>query len=134
MTINVSDRLAIHELLALYGHIIDDRQFQRLSEIFTNDAVFDLSLYGGTSYVGLDAIIKLMEDTNEHPLAHHASNIVISIENEVVSVISKGIGVGYKGRVGSVVYRDVLEKVDSGWLIKHRSVELRKPLTGDTQD
>lgn len=127
MKITTADRMAIHELLSLYGHLIDDRKFQRLKEIFTDDAVFDLSLYGGTSYSGLDAIIKLMEESEEHPLAHHTSNIVISCENEIVSVISKGIGVGYKGRVGSVVYRDILKNTDNGWRIAQRGVELRKP-------
>ncbi len=117
----------IHELLALYGHLIDDREFWRLNEIFTVDAEFDLRLYGGTSYSGLDAIIKMMQESDEHPLAHHTSNIVISIDSEIVSVKSKGIGVGYKGRVGSVVYRDVLINTDSGWRIQQRSVELRQP-------
>jgi len=127
MTISTADRLAIHELLALYGHLIDDREFLRLHEIFTMDAVFDLSLYGGTSYSGLEAIITMMQESEEHPLAHHTSNIVINTDAQVVSVKSKGIGVGYKGRVGSVIYRDVLILTENGWRIEQRSVELRQP-------
>ncbi len=126
MNITVSDRMAIHELLALYGHVIDDREFHRLSDIFTVSANFDLSHYGGANYSGIDAIIKMMEDSTEHPLAHHASNIVIKVENDAVSVISKGIGVGYRGRVGSVVYRDKLSNIDGQWRISERCVELRR--------
>ena len=127
MKISTADRLAIHELLALYGHLIDDREFLRLQEIFTKDAEFDLSLYGGMNYSGLEAIITMMQESEEHPLAHHTSNIVISTDGEAVSVKSKGIGVGYKGRVGSVIYRDVLINTEKGWRIQQRSVELRQP-------
>lgn len=127
MKINTADRLAIHELLALYGHLIDDREFSRLNEVFTLDAEFDLSLYGGESYSGLEAIIKMMQESDEHPLAHHTSNIVISTDAEIISAMSKGLGVGYKGRVGSVIYRDGLVNTANGWRIQRRSVELRKP-------
>ena len=37
--IGVEDRLAIRELLALYGYIIDERQFSRTGEIFTAGAI-----------------------------------------------------------------------------------------------
>ena len=43
-----------------------------------------------------------------------------------MQVHSKGIGVGKGGRVGSVVYRDVLEKTGSGWRIRERRCELRR--------
>lgn len=42
----VEDRLAIRELLALYGYIIDERQFSRTGEIFTADARFDVTDFG----------------------------------------------------------------------------------------
>jgi hypothetical protein len=44
--IGVEDRLAIRELLALYGYIIDERQFGRTDEIFTADARYDVTDFG----------------------------------------------------------------------------------------
>lgn len=44
--IGVEDRLAIRELLALYGYIIDERQFSRTGEIFTADARYDVADFG----------------------------------------------------------------------------------------
>jgi len=126
MTISLEDRLNIHELLALYGHIIDDRQFSRLGEIFTVDAIFDLSGYGGPRYSGLEEIEDLMVQSTEHPLAHHATNIVISADEADVGAISKGLGVGHRGKVGSVVYRDTLVQVNDKWRISQRQVELRR--------
>lgn len=127
MPLSVEDRLIIHELINLYGHLIDDRQFDRLGEIFSPSAEFDLAGYGGERYVGLAAIIKLMEESNEHPLAHHATNVVIEPTNDddTVKVRSKGIGVGRKGRAGSVVYLDTLTKTNEEWRIVERLVILR---------
>ena len=44
-----------------------------------------------------------------------------------VAVLSKGIGVGAGGRVGSVTYRDVVVRVDGGWRLASRTVVLRRP-------
>ena len=71
------ERLAIHELISLYGHLIDQRQFSQLGRIFTDDAVFDLGKYDGSCYRGLPAIQAMMLASSEHPLAHHATNIVV---------------------------------------------------------
>jgi hypothetical protein len=62
-----------------------------------------------------------------HPLAHHATNIVITeAADGTVRVISKGIGVGRKGLVGSVVYRDIVRKEEQGWRIAHRVATRRR--------
>ena len=121
------DRLAIHELISFYGHLIDQRQFSQLERIFTDDAVFDLSKYDGSCYRGLPAIQAMMLASSEHPLAHHATNVVVLAQADSIAVISKGIGVGAGGRVGSVVYRDRLALTPQGWRIQERCCELRLP-------
>ena len=37
--LTAEDRIAIRELLALYGHVIDERQFSRVDELFTPTAL-----------------------------------------------------------------------------------------------
>ena len=129
----VADRLAIDELISLYGHIVDEREFSSLNKIFTDDAVFDLCGYGGQIYQGLQSIIDMMQASCEHPLAHHATNVVIlDADMDSAMVKSKGLGVGHKGRVGSVVYRDLLVRIDHGWRISERLVELRGHKNSDT--
>jgi hypothetical protein len=62
-----------------------------------------------------------------HPLAHHATNIVVSEDPDgTVRVISKGLGVGPNGRVGSVVYHDVVERTPAGWRFAARKGTLRQ--------
>lgn len=125
MALSVEERLDIQQLIAFYGHLVDAADFQRLSEIFTEDAVFDLSGFDGTRYEGLPAIVAMMEASEQHPLAHHATNIVVQ-DSEPVTVLSKGIGVGAGGRVGSVIYRDTLRRTAAGWRILVRSCDLRR--------
>jgi len=121
------ERLAIHELISLYGHLIDQRQFSQLERIFTDDAVFDLGKYDGSCYRGLPAIQAMMLASSEHPLAHHATNIVVLTHPDDIEVIYKGIGVGAGGRAGSVTYRDRLALTPQGWRIQERCCELRLP-------
>jgi hypothetical protein len=125
MTLSVEDRLDIQQLLNLYGHVIDERQFSRLGELFTDDAVFDLQGFDGTRFEGLAAIAQMLRESQQHPLAHHATNVVLESADDGVRALSKGIGVGAGGRVGSVTYRDSLLRTDAGWRIRERVCALR---------
>jgi bifunctional ADP-heptose synthase (sugar kinase/adenylyltransferase) len=123
MMMDVVEVQAIHQLIALYGHVIDEREWHRLDELFTADVVFDTTGFpGGTVIEGLEALrIDWMHPDKRHPLAHHATNIVVvELGAAEARVLSKGIGVGRKGRVGSVTYSDVLRKDAAGWRIAQR--------------
>ena len=104
--LDLADRLAIHELLGLYGHLIDDRRWDELDRVFTADAVYDASDFGMAVTRSLGELVA--EWTSEagmarHPLAHHATNVVVEeAPDGTVRVRSKGLGVGTGGRVGSV--------------------------------
>jgi len=123
-----ADILAIHQLLALYGHIIDEREWQRVGELFTATAVYDMSEFGLGVVHGAAAIRELWSARDAvHPLAHHATNIVVNADADgTVRVVSKGLGVGGDGRVGSVVYRDVVERTAAGWRFAARKGQLRR--------
>jgi hypothetical protein len=125
---DTGDILAIHELLALYGHIIDEREWARVGELFTATAVYDMSEFGLGMVRGVTAIRELWSRPDAtHPLAHHATNIVVSQDPDgTVRVLSKGLGVGPNGRVGSVVYRDVVERTPQGWRFTSRKGLLRQ--------
>jgi hypothetical protein len=128
MSLPAEDTLAIHELLALYGHIIDAREWQRVGELFTATARYDMREFGLGVVEGAAAIRELWSRPDAmHPLAHHATNIVASTDADgTVRVLSKGLGVGPNGRVGSVVYHDVVERTPAGWRFAARSAVLRR--------
>jgi hypothetical protein len=129
VTIDLADRLAVHELLGLYGHLIDQRRWNELEQVFTADVVYDATDFGQPvtrSLAGLQAVWT--GDLTVHPLAHHATNIVVTEDPDgTVRVLSKGIGVGNRGRVGSVTYHDVVVRTADGWRLAHRRAELRRP-------
>ncbi|MEE4494819.1 nuclear transport factor 2 family protein [Streptomyces sp. BE230] len=39
MALEAVDRLAVMELIALHGHLVDDGELDRLDELFTEDIV-----------------------------------------------------------------------------------------------
>ena len=123
-----ADILAIHQLLALYGHIIDEREWQRVGELFTADAVYDMTDFGLGVMRGAAAISELWSRPDAiHPLAHHATSIVVSEDPDGrVRVLSKGLGVGPNGRVGSVVYRDIVVQTAEGWRFAERKARVRR--------
>ena len=128
--LSTDDKLAIHELINLYAHLIDRQAFDELARVFTTDAIFDLRAFqSGQSFSGLVAIQQMMRSSDQHPVAHHATNIVINADLSDVSaqgvvVDSKGLGVGRNGRVGSVVYKDLVHRQKDGeWRISRRAVQ-----------
>jgi hypothetical protein len=127
--LDVADRLAIHELLGLYGHLIDERRWGDLGLVFVDDVVYDATDMGMPVTRSLADLVELWcSDQADHPLAHHATNIVVTVDPAgATRVWSKGIGVGRGGRVGSVVYRDVVVRTAVGWRLAERVVTRRRP-------
>lgn len=128
MTLSVEDRLDITQLLNLYGHVVDLREWHRMEELFVADAIFDSTDLGGERVQGRDAILARWKKSRNHPLAHHATNILIlQDEDGTVRTQSKGIGVGFKGRVGTITYYDVLRRTEHGWRMAERTAKAMRP-------
>jgi 3-phenylpropionate/cinnamic acid dioxygenase small subunit len=137
VSLDVADRLAIHELLALYGHLIDEQRWNELDQVFADDLIFDASDFGTEiTYSRADLVTHWARSDTPHPLAHHATNLLVAEDADgTVRVHSKGIGVGDAGRVGSVTYDDVVVRTPVGWRIASRRAVLRRPRerAGDPQ-
>ncbi|MEU8331778.1 nuclear transport factor 2 family protein [Micromonospora sp. NPDC048839] len=128
MALSVEDRLAVHELLSLHGHLMDSGEFDRMGELFCADIVYDVSAFGFGELHGYEAITEAglaLGDAN--PVGHHVTNICVSEDPDgTVRVRSKGIGVSADGSVGSVVYEDVVRREAAGWRIAYRRVIPRR--------
>ncbi len=124
MTLDTEDRIAIYELIALHGHLIDDGAFDRLDEVFTEDFVYDLSPLGYGELLGRDALVEAsLALGDENPLAHHATNSLIATASaDAATVRSKGIGIRADGTSGSVIYEDRVVNTSTGWRIARRTV------------
>ena len=126
LDITAEDRLAIHDVIALHGHVADDRDWNRLGDLFTDDVVFDLEDFGYGTLHGLQAIRDLSRASQAdkgQPIGHHTTNIiVVGQDGEGVRVRSKGLAVMADGTSGTAVYEDVLRREERGWRISHRKV------------
>jgi hypothetical protein len=132
MTLDTADRIAIHELLGLYGHLIDQRRWSDLDRVMTHDVVFDATAFGqDVTHTLAELLAVWTADLSIHPLAHHVTNIVITEDSDgTVRVLSKAIGVGRNGRVLSGSYEDVVVRTAAGWRVGHRIALLRRPEDG----
>lgn len=123
-----SDRIRIHELINLHGHLMDEGAFDRLDELFVEDVVYDVSAFGGQALVGMQAIASAgLALGDRNPLGHHVTNIVVDeIAGDRARVRSKGLAVMSNGTTGSVIYEDELRRTEHGWRIAIRRVLPRK--------
>jgi len=133
VTFTSDDRFAIADLIAMHGHLFDEGELDRLDELFTPQAVYDVSDFGQEPMRGVTAIREgalALGDGN--PVAHHVTNVVVTPAGEdTARVRSKGLGVTRAGSVGSVTYLDTVERTPAGWRISQRRVEARRrPLNG----
>lgn len=126
MTITVADRLELHELPGRYGDAIDDRDWSRLDQIFTDDAVFDLTDLGIPLLDGLDAIKQFMDEDAKHPKTHMMTNIYVDDSDTGVKLYFRIVAMQSKGLMGTASYYDDVVKTSDGWRVLHRVVTLRR--------
>ena len=124
---NLDDRAAITDLIALHGHYVDTGQLDRLRELLADDITYDTTDLGGSVIVGAaklrEAAIALGE---RNPVGHHVTNTVVTaVDGDRASAISKFIGVMADGSCGSGTYYDTLirsTEQPKGWRIAHRRI------------
>ena len=126
MTINIADRLELHELPGRYGDAIDDRNWDRLREIFTDDAVFDLTGVGARRLEGIDDIVHFMNVEASHPKTHMMTNIYVDEQDEIVIMNFRIVALLGKGLVGTASYYDRVVKTDQGWRVQHRECMIHR--------
>lgn len=124
MPLSADDRLSIHELLSLHGHLADDRRAPDLHLLLTEDAAYDVTAFGLGVVRGLDALVELFaQRPGEQPVGHHVTNVTLSERDDgTATVRSKGLAVMADGAASTVTYEDVVVRTPAGWRISHRTV------------
>ncbi|MER6106400.1 nuclear transport factor 2 family protein [Streptomyces sp. NPDC001832] len=132
MTLGAEDRLAIHELIALHGHLVDEGELDRLDDLFTADVVYDASDLGHGSMHGLEAVRDAARAMGERgTVGHHVTNVILTeVGEDQVRARSKAIGIKADGTSGSVRYEDVIVRGEKGWRINRRKVAARRTPSG----
>jgi len=126
--LDAMDHLELRRLVDLYGYLIDERKFSRIGEVFTEDVIYDLSEFRQGVLRGTGEVLAMWRGEARHPLAHHAISVLAEERADgSVDLITKGIGVGVKGRVGSVTYYDRAIRTAAGWRLAERKAVPRRP-------
>ena len=112
----LADRLELQELPGRYGDLIDDRDWDGLSQVFVDEATFEIP---DEVLDGLEAIREFMRGA-KHPRTHLMTNVAVDETDEGVILRSRLIGMRRDGRFISGRYRDVVVKTDDGWRIVTR--------------
>lgn len=142
MPISIEDRMELHELAGRYGDAIDDRAWDRLAELFTQDAVFELrgmedayeEELSGIKMEGLQEIKSFMAaPDNNHPPGHFMTNVHVDEIGHVIQLSFRGIFPlphASNGEVGNKIvfgsYWDRVVKTESGWRIQHKVFSLKR--------
>ena len=123
---DIADRLELHELPGRYGDAIDDRDWDRLADIFTVDAVFDMTDLGARRCEGLDDIKRFMDTEAEHPKTHLMTNVYVDEAATGVQLRFRIVAMLSGGRMGTASYYDDVVKTPHGWRVAHRVVMSRR--------
>jgi hypothetical protein len=114
--VDLTDRTELHELPCRYGDMIDDRNWDGLSQIFLEDATFEIP---GQVLRGLSEIRAFMNEVPEPP-AHIMTNIYVDETPEEVTMRFRIVGLQRDGTVMSGRYRDVVVRGPDGWRVASR--------------
>ena len=121
-----SDRTEIEEVIAIYGHIVDDDAWDRAHLVFADDFVFDFSEFGRPNLNGTTELQAALRHRKVY--SHHSTNIVIQeVDDDTARVRSKFIGFSNEGPPISGDYRDVFVRTDAGWRLSRRRSSVRDP-------
>ena len=119
-----ADHIEIREVLADYGHIVDDHDWDRAEDVFMPDVVFE-SHNGEMDLNGISDIVATFKGRNMY--AHVTTNTTLRENNDgTVSAHSKFLGFPNEGPPVTGDYRDQLVRTPAGWRLAHRRAEIRQ--------
>ncbi len=135
---DAGDVIAIHQLLGLYGHLVDAGEWERFDELFVPDAELDYTgVRAPDVFRGVEQIRAYFAGAN-HPSAHHVTNIVVVERDGEVHVKSKFLAPYTRAthdpvRLYGGDYDDVVVHTADGWRFRRRVCTRRWQLTPGEQ-
>jgi hypothetical protein len=119
------DALQIRMVLADYGHVVDDHDWDRAHEVFADDFVFDMSGTGRPDLHGIADIVATFKGRNMY--AHVTTNTTLREESDgTVRAHSKFIGFPNEGPPLTGDYHDSIIRTPGGWRLRRRRAEIRQ--------
>lgn len=121
------DLVDIQNVLALYCHLIDDREWDRLSDVYTPDSAYGAK--EGALNQGLPAIVAYLASIPQ-PVLHLTSDFYINLSanGDRATGRAKWLSVHTDGSLVAGSYeQDVYARTDVGWRIQYRTYTMAVP-------
>jgi hypothetical protein len=123
----IEDRLAIQQLISTYGIVLDNRDYDAVGELFTEDARF-WQHYGDTTDANTrSGIVEFYRERLGHcgPSYHYHHGLVITLEDDrhATGIVTSHAELGIEGQMIIVGFRyhDRYEKgADDRWRFSER--------------
>ena len=126
MTLTPEDRAEIEQVIAAYGHVVDDNAWTSAHLVFAENFVFDFSHFGRPNLNGVSELRAALKGRKVY--SHHSTNVAIfEDEDGRVRVRSKFIGFPVEGAPISGDYRDEFVRTPQGWRLFRRRSSVRDP-------
>jgi ketosteroid isomerase-like protein len=132
MTSAVEDLLAVQQLIAAYPDIVDGRDWDRLDELFTADAVIDFSAFGGPADTAAGIKTFLRDSLAVFTRTQHMMGLPnITLDGDAATartscsnpmVIDNGDGTTAVWLIG-LWYDDTFARTPDGWRFTSRRQE-----------
>jgi hypothetical protein len=142
MRLSAEDKLEIHEVIALHGHLCDAEAYDRFDEVFAPDLEVDASALGlaplpprDPSRPRLETYIAVAHERGAgSTVAMHVTSIIVRADGEAgARAWSKGFTVAPDGTIASYTYEDRLVRAAGGWRIRHRTIAPRRTPGGGAE-
>jgi 3-phenylpropionate/cinnamic acid dioxygenase small subunit len=136
MSLNVEQKLEIHELLSRAAYAFDVQDTSMLEACFAKEAEFSMRIADGDiigPFVGRPAVMKLFTDSiavQTDVRRHVISNIFFESKADAIEVISNLTLVATEdGEIkilSAALYRDTVIFEDDEWRLRKRFIQLDK--------
>lgn len=119
-----ADLAAVQQVLARYGHLADNGDHDRLTEVFAPDVVFETA-----AGLRIDGLAALIEAISAGTMPDHTTGntIVRRGADDELESWSRYLAVDVDGQVTSGEYLDRFVATPAGWRIAHRRANRRRP-------
>lgn len=123
---------AVTELLARYGHVVDNQEWSELASVFTSDVELDAQFADGEyrTVTGIEPLRGFLEAFDPRR-SHHTLNTIIRIENGVAHAWSRFFVVEFDATSLTGDYVDeIVPTVDGPRIAKRRISARNRPEQG----
>lgn len=136
----IEDRFAIEELVKLYPLFCDTHQYEKVSELFADECIFDETSVGGHRVGSRAELLRLFQEISPRlgPFMHICTNHIISeFSGDSARGLCHVLAEGMFIRDGATppfrifgCYEDAYVRVEDTWLFSSRTLKLLVPSQG----